>query len=61
MKIHELYEQLLDERLTEDAILINSHAPWMAKVICEVYHNAAFKKLPNDLKEEIETIVAAVE
>lgn len=57
----ELYTNLLEEAVQEDSTNIHSHAYWMARVVVEVRDDPAFKKLKPALREEIETICAAVE
>jgi len=61
MKLNELHTNLLDEALTMDSTLVNSHAYWMAEVLVKLKSDPAYKKLGSGLREEIETIIAAVE
>jgi hypothetical protein len=61
MKIHELYEKLLEEGLEEDAHRIAAHAYWMADIILALPNDPAFKKLDRSIREDIERIVAAIE
>jgi hypothetical protein len=59
--MHELYEQLLEEGLEEDAHRISAHAYWMADIILNLPKDPAFKKLGRETREEIERIIAAIE
>ena len=61
MKMHELYEQLLQDGLEEDAHRIAGHAYWMADIILSLPKDPAFKKLDRNLREDIERIIAAIE
>ena len=61
MKLHELYENLVEESLEKHTREVENHAYWMADLIIKIHHDPAFKKLNSSLCEEIETIVAAIE
>ncbi len=61
MKLHELYENLVEESLEKHTQEVKNHSYWMADLIIKISHDPAFKKLNSSLREEIETIVAAVE
>jgi hypothetical protein len=51
----------LEETIQLDTTHVYSHALWMARVICEIRDDPAFKKLGSALREDIMTICAAVE
>jgi hypothetical protein len=61
MTMDELKVNLVEEQLEQDFINIYSHAFWMARVITEIRDDPAFRKLNPNLREQIETISAAVE
>jgi hypothetical protein len=57
----ELFQSAVEEELTCDLANIQSHALWMARLLPQIRDDASFKKLSPALREEIETICAAVE
>ena len=57
----ELFESAVEEQLTADIANTYSHALWMARLIPQIRDDPAFKRLSPALREEIETICAAVE
>jgi len=61
MKLHELYTNLVEESLDKHKREVENHAYWMADLIIKINKDPAFKKLNSTLREEIETIIAAVE
>lgn len=61
MKIDELYTNLLEEALDEDTKRITSHAHWMADILLRLPRDPAFKKLSSSAKEEINTLITAIE
>ena len=61
MKIDELYTNLLEEALEEDTRCINSHAYWMADILMRLPNDPAFKKLSSSAKEEINSLLTAIE
>lgn len=61
MRIHELYEKLLEECLEKNNQNISSHAYWMADLIINLPRDPAFKKLNQNTKDQIEQIIAAIE
>ena len=60
MKIHELYEKIVEEHLERDSLLVNSHAYWMADVLERLRNDPAFKKIKPDLRTEIERLVERI-
>lgn len=61
-----LAEKLVDLKILEESLdqysqNEKSYAPWMAQIIINLPHDAAYKKLSPQLREEIETVIAAVE
>ena len=61
MKMHELYEKIVEEHLERDSLVVNSHAYWMADVLVRLKADPAFKKIKPDLREEIERLVEGIE
>jgi hypothetical protein len=57
----ELFTQVVEEELERDLTNIHSHALWMARIMTEIYKDPGFGRLKPALREEIETICAAVE
>ena len=60
MKMHELYEKIVEEHLEKDSLVINSHAYWMAEVLTLLKDDPAFKKIKPDLRGEIENILRGI-
>jgi len=60
MKMHELYEKIVEEHLERDSLLINSHAYWMADILVRLRGDPAFKKIKPDLRAEIERLIERI-
>ncbi len=60
MKMHKLYEKIVEEHLEKDSLVINSHAYWMAEVLTLLKDDPAFKKIKPDLRGEIENILREI-
>lgn len=57
----ELFQSAVEEELQSDLNNIHSHALWMARILTDIHNDKGFSKLSPDLREQIETICAAVE
>jgi hypothetical protein len=53
--------KLLQETINEICEREKIHAGWMFSVIMSLPKEAAYKKLPSNIREDIEAIIAAVE
>jgi len=60
MKMHELYEKIVEEHLERDSRVINCNAYWMAEVLTKLKDDPAFKKIKPDLRGEIENILRVI-
>jgi len=60
MKMHELYEKIVEEHLERDSINIPAYAYWMAEVLTLLKDDSAFKKIKPDLRGEIENILRVI-
>ncbi len=60
MKMHELYEKIVEEHLERDSLRVNNYSYWMAEVLTMLKDDPAFKKIKPDLRGEIETILRGI-
>lgn len=51
----------LQREIEEMTLQERSYAPWMAQVLIALPKDPAYKKLTPQVREEIETIIAAIE
>jgi len=51
----------LEETISEDILREMDHAGWMAQVITKLPQDRGYKSLTPALREEIETLITAVE
>ncbi len=60
MKMHELYEKIVEDHLKVDSKNIHAYAYWMAEVLTLLKDDPAFKKIKPDLRGEIENILRGI-
>ena len=60
MKMHELYEKIVEEHLERDSLRVNNYSYWMAEALTMLKDDPAFKKIKPDLRGEIETILRGI-
>jgi len=60
MKMHELYEKIIEDHLKVDSKNIHAYAYWMAEVLSILKDDPAFKKIKPDLRGEIENILRGI-